>query len=72
MPPIIDEEKCIACNTCAEICPMQLFGPVTPGKIPQVLYPYECWHCRACIMDCPVDAISMRYPLTHSICHYEA
>ena len=28
-------------------------------------YPYECWHCRACVKDCPKDAITMRYPLSH-------
>ena len=23
----------------------------------------ECWHCRACVIDCPVSAIEIRYPL---------
>lgn len=72
MPPIIDKEKCIACNTCAEICPMNVFGVVTPKQVPTVLYPYECWHCRACVLDCPADAISMRYPLSYMLLTKEA
>ena len=31
----------------------------------KVKYPYECWHCRACVKDCPKGAITMRYPLSH-------
>ncbi|MCI8538402.1 MAG: ferredoxin family protein [Oscillospiraceae bacterium] len=63
MPPVIDQKKCTACNTCAQICCMNVFGPVTSREIPQVRYPEECWHCRACVMDCPVQAIELRYPL---------
>ena len=63
MPPIIDKSKCVACNTCAQICTMNVFGPVTPGKIPVVRFPEECWHCRACVMDCPKGALDLRYPL---------
>ena len=63
MPPKIDKNKCVGCNTCAQICCMNVFGPVTPGQIPVVRYPEECWHCRACVMDCPTQAITLRYPL---------
>lgn len=63
MPPIINKEKCTACNTCASVCTMNVFGPVTPGQVPVVRYPEECWHCRACVMDCPHGALDLRYPL---------
>lgn len=63
MPPVVDKNKCIKCNTCASICSMNVFGPVEIGKIPEPIYEKECWHCRACVMDCPVGAIKMRYPL---------
>ena len=36
-----------------------------------VRYPSECWHCRACVMDCPKGAITMRYPLSHMMLHVE-
>ena len=63
MPPVIDKSKCISCTTCAQICPLDVYGPVIKGQKPEVLYPNECWHCRACEFDGPVGAISMHYPL---------
>lgn len=63
MPPIIDKEKCIKCNKCASICPMDVYGPVKAGETPVVRFPDECWHCRACVLDCPAGAIDMRYPI---------
>lgn len=68
MPPIIDKEKCIECGTCAQICPLDVIRFVKDenGKNHvKVKYPYECWHCRACVKDCPKGAITMRYPLSH-------
>lgn len=72
MPPIIDEEKCIGCTTCANVCTMDVFGPAVPKQVPQIRYPDECWHCRACVMDCPVGTIDMRYPLPYMMLNREA
>lgn len=63
MPPVIDKTKCVGCTTCTQICPLDVYGPVIPNQKPEVLYPNECWHCRACEFDCPAGAISMYYPL---------
>ncbi|AGA68995.1 hypothetical protein Desdi_1501 [Desulfitobacterium dichloroeliminans LMG P-21439] len=63
MPPVIDKNKCILCEECAQICTMDVFGPTVPDEVPEVRYPDECWHCNACALDCPVDAITLRYPL---------
>lgn len=68
MPPIIDKEKCIECGICAQICPLDVIRFVKDEngkKHVKVKYPYECWHCRACVKDCPKGAITMRYPLSH-------
>lgn len=69
MPPIISEEKCVKCGLCAQICPLDVI------KIEQkciiVKYPDECWHCRACAIDCPKQAITMRYPLSHMMLHVD-
>lgn len=74
MPPMINQEKCVECGTCVQICPLDViryqedeFGK----KYVVVKYPYECWHCRACVKDCPQGAMTMRYPLSHMIFHME-
>ncbi|MEE0435912.1 MAG: 4Fe-4S binding protein [Peptococcaceae bacterium] len=69
MPPIISKERCIQCGLCVEICPMNVLSKEENKII--VEYPEECWHCRACAIDCPRQAISMRYPLSHLLLHYE-
>ena len=72
MPPVINRKLCKACGKCASICCMDVFGPVRPKEIPVVRYPDECWHCRACVMDCPAGAVSLRYPLTHTLMFQDA
>lgn len=72
MPPIIDEEKCIGCGTCAQICPLDVLKYHKEEKKVEVRYPEECWHCRACAIDCPRDAIHLRYPLSHMLLHMDA
>lgn len=71
MPPVIDKNKCIFCKTCSNICPLDVLKADHSSKEIEVKYPDECWHCRACIIDCPKDAIHMRYPLSHFMLHQE-
>lgn len=70
MPPVVDSELCVVCGKCVEICPLDVMK-LKDGRI-IVMYPDECWHCRACVMDCPKEAIRMRYPLSHMLLHYDA
>lgn len=72
MPPVIDESKCVGCGICAQICTMDVFGPTEKKQIPVIRYSEECWHCRACVMDCPCGAISLRYPLPLMLLHQPA
>lgn len=72
MPPQIDQEKCIGCGVCADICPLQVFRQERPKETPAVLYPEECWHCNACVLDCPEQAVSLRLPLNYMLLHVEA
>ena len=48
-----------------DITTMDVFGPAEPKKVPEIRYPDECWHCRACVIDCPAGAIDLRYPLPY-------
>lgn len=70
MPPVIDEEKCTGCGICADICPLHVFGRA--GKETSVKRPYECWHCNACVLDCPAKAIELRLPMTHMILYVDS
>ena len=46
MPPYINEEKCLRCGQCVEICPMDCFYGSRKGEVPVVSYPEECWHAE--------------------------
>lgn len=70
MPPLINSALCVACGKCVEICPLDVIKLKNDSIV--VMYPDECWHCRACVMDCPKGAIAMRYPLSHMLLHYDA
>ena len=70
MPPIIDKEKCVKCKKCANICPLDIFETEAQGY-PLVKYPFECWHCNACVQDCEKEAISLRIPLPASLLYVE-
>jgi len=65
MPPVIDQEKCICCGTCTDVCPLDVFYGSKENETPLVGYPAECWHCNSCVLECPVEgAIKLRIPLT--------
>ena len=70
MPPIIDKNQCIGCGICVNVCPQDVFFGSKKKKVPKVTYPEECWHCNACVLDCPrVEAIRLRIPSPMWICH---
>ena len=71
MPPIISDTKCSRCGLCAAICPMHIFE-YEKGEVPIVEYPEECWHCNACVLDCPSKAIELRLPLNYMVLHVDA
>jgi adenylylsulfate reductase subunit B len=39
------------------------------GNVPRVAYPEECWHCNACVLDCPAGAVELRLPLNYMLLH---
>ena len=70
MPPVINPNLCTGCGTCAEICPVQVFRyDRDKEKIPEVKFRRECWHCNACVLDCPSKAIQLHVPLPYMLVH---
>ena len=64
MPPIINENICIKCGKCFEVCAQDVFYGSQKKKVPTVTYPEFCIHCNCCVHECPVDgAIRLRIPL---------
>ena len=64
-PVIYDQEKCIGCNSCANVCQCDILLPSEKkGEHPVVMYPGECYYCGACVMACPrPGAIRLNHPL---------
>ncbi|RPI99931.1 MAG: ferredoxin family protein [Deltaproteobacteria bacterium] len=66
MPPVI-LKHCKRCGRCWDICPGDVFHwDKKKGEkktVPVVKYPDECWHCGACRLECPVNAIEYQFPL---------
>lgn len=59
MPPVFDKDKCIKCGICEDLCMADAIRLNEDGS-PYVKYPKECWHCGACRMDCPQEAIAIK------------
>ncbi len=72
MPPVIDAQKCSGCGLCADICPLDVFYHEKAKTTPHVQHGDECWHCNACVMDCPCQAVELRIPLNYQILHVDA
>ncbi len=73
MPPVIDSSKCTRCQICADTCPVSVFAlPKKEKSLPEILFPEECWHCNACVLDCPGGAIRLRMPINYNLLHIDA
>ncbi len=51
----LDEETCVGCGRCAEVCPHGVFA-IEGGKA-RLLQKDRCMECGACAQNCPVGAL---------------
>ena len=54
----LDDETCIGCGRCAEVCPHGVFE-VRESKA-HLVDRDACMECGACARNCPVEAVSVR------------
>ena len=53
----VDEEKCIGCGECVDICPVDVYEMQDEKSVP--VNEEECIGCESCIEVCEQDAISV-------------
>lgn len=53
----IDDQACVSCALCVDVCPTEVFTFDEAKGIPVVSKPGECFGCLACSEECPADAI---------------
>jgi ferredoxin len=54
----LDEEKCIGCGMCLEVCPHAVLSR-TNGKV-EITDRDACMECGACSQNCPVSAVTVQ------------
>ncbi|MBM3309461.1 MAG: 4Fe-4S dicluster domain-containing protein [Candidatus Altiarchaeales archaeon] len=55
--PVIDYKKCVACGTCVQVCPVEVYANEKDKVV--VKKPDACVECRACEVSCPQEAIKV-------------
>ena len=56
MIELISESRCILCNKCVQVCPMNVFSAIK-GAPPVIARKDDCQTCYMCELYCPVDAL---------------
>ena len=53
----LDEEKCIGCQLCTQVCPHLVFS--MDHKKAHIANKEACMECGACAINCPSSAITV-------------
>ena len=56
MIEVLSDLRCIGCNRCVEVCPTNVFDPVSEGN-PVIARQGDCQTCFMCEAYCPTDAL---------------
>jgi NAD-dependent dihydropyrimidine dehydrogenase PreA subunit len=53
----VDEEKCVGCGECVDICPVDVFELQDEKSVP--IHAEECVGCESCVEVCEEEAITV-------------
>lgn len=53
--PIVDQSKCVGCEECVDVCPVEVFEMEDEKSVP--VNAEECMGCESCVEVCEEDAI---------------
>ena len=53
----VNEEKCVGCEECVDVCPVEVFEMVDEKSKPVDVD--ECLGCESCVEVCEEDAITV-------------
>lgn len=53
---LIDEEQCVACGVCVDVCPEDALV-LNPGDSLPVWIQGPCTRCNDCALECPTGAV---------------
>jgi NAD-dependent dihydropyrimidine dehydrogenase PreA subunit len=56
MIELVSEARCITCNKCVQVCPMNVFEAVKDAP-PIIARQEDCQTCYMCELYCPTDAL---------------
>ncbi len=66
----LDQELCISCGACVQVCPLEIPSKGKDGKVDVDIF--ECQACGTCAAECPVQAVNTRFhPPGHTVSEVE-
>ncbi len=58
--PRMDEARCVGCGNCYDVCPRGVYLVDDEAKKSRMVKAEACEMCRACVMQCPEGAITIK------------
>jgi NAD-dependent dihydropyrimidine dehydrogenase PreA subunit len=55
--PTVEEEKCVGCEECVDVCPVEVFEMQDGKSVP--VNAEECLGCESCVEVCSEGAITV-------------
>jgi Pyruvate/2-oxoacid:ferredoxin oxidoreductase delta subunit len=64
--PVVDREVCILCDTCVDICPVEIIEHIDDSDGEKITFDLDgCLGCGLCASNCPEEAISLQKVRNH-------